>query len=131
MAKSKTKYKRKLTTPKLISTTTIAGVLTWLASNRLFIFIGNLGEDKIIEYLTTQVNRYSWGADGVSKSETIANAYKSLRTFVEFSWATIMANPEIAAIIIGVVIAIIIAIIGIIRRLIRKHNVKAGKVIEI
>lgn len=124
------KVRKKLTVASLAGKSGLAGILTTLATNKTFIFAGNIGEDKIIEFLTTQMNRFQWGADGATKSEFIAQLFKVVRTGVEVSWASVMANPLASAATIGAIVAAGGAVMGLARKIKRNHDVKTGEVVE-
>lgn len=123
------KKKKKITIKSLAAKSGVAAVLSALASNRAIIFFGNIGEDVIISKLSELSTKARYGVGGMVKSETLANLFQIVNGGVSIAWATLMADPILAAAVIGAVIACGGFIIGLGKKIKQNHDAKSGKII--
>ena len=107
----------------------IAGLLGYLASNKIFVWAGNIGQDELIRMLQDLQTKYTHGTlqPRMEPNLALAKIFEVAGDFVSVSWATLMANPQLSA----AVIACGAIAIGTIKKCIaNRRNKKSGKVKE-
>ena len=120
--------KKPVTIKSLAKKSGIAGILTTLASSGLFIFFGNLGEDAVISTLEHWATRFQFGAGGVPKSVVLSRLFRFVEGGVSVAWATVMANPLAAAVLVGAFMTTGGFVIGLGKKIFSNHKKMGGKV---
>lgn len=115
---------------EVIKTAIKAGIVC-LASNKLLVWIGNLGQDAVIRFLQDKETKFTYGTmkPPMNPNPTLAKFFDFAGDFVSISWASIMAEPMLASVAIAFILTIVPKIIvGIPKYILKKLSKEKGTV---
>ncbi|MBQ4634734.1 MAG: hypothetical protein IJB71_05250 [Bacilli bacterium] len=105
--------------------------LIFITTNKLLVWLGNIGQDEVIRWLQDKQTRYTYGTmvPPMQPNPTLAKFFEQAGDFVSISWATIMANPVLASAIIAFVGSVgLDIVVGIPKFIFKKMFKRKGKV---